>query len=270
MKHIKLFEAFLDSDDKSTIILFGPQGVGKSTLAKQLGNEFNMEVISSDDFIDQGNWAEEEIWSKAWQVRKRNEYKGMIKYLNDNLGKPVILDVGGSHGVWEGRMLEGIMEMLEPYPNRFLIIPSKNEIENREFLRGRLLKRELDAQPLNIKYWEAILKGDSSFGKDFDQEKRSEFLERIELVGKEEKYRTMAMNQLKSNQNRYNSLKKGVEWMVYDDSSEQKFDFEMNKMEDYSRFFIDTMKNSGIANHIIYNKGKSSDLLVGEITKLLK
>ena len=79
MKHIKLFEAFLDSDDKSTIILFGPQGVGKSTLAKQLGNEFNMEVISSDDFIDQGNWAEEEIWSKAWKVRKRNEYKGMIK-----------------------------------------------------------------------------------------------------------------------------------------------------------------------------------------------
>ena len=44
----------------------------------------------------------------------------------------------------------------------------------------------------------------------------------------------------------------------------------MNKIEDYSKFFIDTMKNSGIANHIIYNKGKSSDLLVAEIKKLLK
>ena len=104
----------------------------------------------------------------------------------------------------------------------------------------------------------------------FDPEKRSEFLERIELVKKEEKYRTMAMNMVKSSQNRYNSLKRGVEWMVYDDSPEQKFGFEMNKIEDYSKFFIDTMKNSGIANHIIYNKGKSSDLLVGEITKLLK
>jgi len=270
MKHIKLFEAFLASNNKSTIILFGPQGVGKSTLAKQLGNELNMGVIGSDDFIDQGNWSAEEIWSKGWQVRKQNEYKGMVNYLNDNLGKPVILDVGGSHGVWDGKMLEDIIGMLESYPNRFLIIPSENEIENQEFLRGRLLKRELDMHPSNIKYWEAILKGDTSFAKDFDHEKRSEFLERIELVKKEEKYRTMAMNMLKSSQNRYNSLKRGVEWMVYDDSPEQKFDFEMNKMEDYSKFFIDTMKNSGIANHIIYNKEKSSDLLVGEITKLLK
>jgi len=268
MKHIKLFESFFN--DVSTIILFGPQGVGKSTLAKELGKQLNMEVVGSDDFIDQGNWSEEEIWSKGWKVRKQKEYKGMIKYLNDNLGKPVILDVGGSHGVWDGRMLEDIMNMLEPYPNRFLIIPSKNEIENQEFLRGRLLKRELDMHPSNIKYWEAVLNGDKSFAKDFDREKKNEFLERVELVRKEEKYRTMAMNMLKSSQNRYNSLKSGVEWMVYDNSPEQKFDFEMNKIEDYSKFFIDTMKNSGIANHIIYNKDKSSNLLVREIKKLLK
>ena len=268
MKYIKLFEGFIN--DASTIILFGPQGVGKSTLAKELGKQLNMEVVGSDDFIDQGNWSEEKTWRKGWQVRKQNEYEGMVKYLNDNLGKPVILDVGGSHGVWDGRMLEDIMEMLEPYPNRFLIIPSENEIENREFLRGRLLKRELDMQPFNIKYWEAILNGDTSFAKDFDSEKRSEFLERIELVKKEEKFRKIATGQLKSSQDRYNSLKSGVEWMVYDSSPEQKFDFKMNKIEDYSKFFIDTMKNSGIANHIIYNKGKSSDLLVAEIKKLLK
>ena len=57
--------------------------------------------------------------------------------------------------------------------------------------------------------------------------------------------------------------------MEYDKSSDKKFDFQMNKIEDYSKFFIDTMKNSGIANHIIYNKGKSSEELVDEIiTKL--
>jgi len=270
MKHIKLFEAFVNNGNISTILLFGPQGVGKSTLAKELGKSLSMKVIGSDDFIDQGDWSAEEIWSKGWQVRKQNEYKGMIKYLNDNLGKPVILDVGGSHGVWDGKMLDDIIEMLKPYPNRFLIIPSKNEIENQEFLRGRLLKRELDMHPSNIKYWEAILKGDESFSKDFDSEKRNEFLERIGLVKREKKYRTMAMNQLKSSQNRYNSLKGGVEWMVYDNSPDQKFDFEMNRIEDYSKFFIDTMKNSGIANHIIYNKGRSSEDLVNEITKLLK
>jgi hypothetical protein len=57
--------------------------------------------------------------------------------------------------------------------------------------------------------------------------------------------------------------------MTYKNSPEQKFDFEVNKIEDYSKFFIDNMKNSGIANHIIYNKGKDTKELVDEIiTKL--
>jgi predicted kinase len=270
MKHIKLFEAFLDSDDKSTIILFGPQGVGKSTLAKELGSKLGMEVIGSDDFIDQGDWASEEIWSKGWKIRKKNEYTGMVKYLKDNLGKPVILDVGGSHGVWEGKMLENIMDMIDGYPNRFLIIPSKNDLENQEFLRGRLLKRELDSHPSNIKYWEAILKGDSGFADNFDQEKKKEFEERIELVRNKKKYKTMAMDMLKSNQDRYKSLKGDVEWMVYDNSPTKKFDFGINKIEDYSKFFIDTMRDSDVANHIIYNKGKSSKELVNEIVNILK
>ena len=256
-------------DGTKSIILFGPQGVGKSTLSKQLGEKLGMKVVGSDDVIDQGDWSSEETWSKGWQVRKENEYKGMVEYLNNNIGNPVILDVGGSHGVWDGKMLKNIMGLIEKYPNRFLIIPSDNEKENQEFLRGRLLKRELDALPFNIKYWEAVLSGDINFGNDFDDNSKEEFIKRIEAVKKGGESKTMAINGLQQNQKRYESLKNGVEWMEYDKSSDKKFDFQMNKIEDYSKFFIDTMKNSGIANHIIYNKGKSSDELVDEIiTKL--
>ena len=256
-------------DGGKSIILFGPQGVGKSTLSKQLGEKLGMKVVGSDDVIDQGDWASEETWSKGWQVRKENEYKGMVEYLKNNIGKPVILDVGGSHGVWDGKMLKNIMGLIEKYPNRFLIIPSDNEKENQEFLRGRLLKREMDALPFNIKYWEAVLSGDVNFGNNFDDDSKEEFIKRIEAVKKGGEFKTMAINGLQQNQKRYEALKNGVEWMEYDKSSDKKFDFQMNKIEDYSKFFIDTMKNSGIANHIIYNKGKSSEELVDEIiTKL--
>ena len=42
-----------------------------------------------------------------------------IKFLKTNLGKPVILDIGGSHGVWEGEQLKEILSMISNYPNRF-------------------------------------------------------------------------------------------------------------------------------------------------------
>jgi shikimate kinase len=253
----------------STIILVGPQGVGKSTLSKALSEKLNITVIGSDDFIDQGNWSSEETWSKGWEVRKKNEFEGMISFLNKNLGNNVILDIGGSHGVWEGEHLNKIMNMISRYPNRFLIVPSENEKENTEFLRSRLLKRELDSLPSNIEYWDAVLNGDESFGDKFDENDKENFLEKIKLVKSDSKYKNMALSQRNSNKERYESLSNNPEYMTYKNSPEQKFDFEVNKIEDYSKFFIDNMKNSGIANHIIYNKGKDTKELVDEIiTKL--
>jgi GTPase SAR1 family protein len=253
----------------STIILVGPQGVGKSTLSKALSEKLNIPVIGSDDFIDQGNWSSEETWSKGWEVRKKNEFEGMISFLNKNLGNNVILDIGGSHGVWEGDHLNKIMSMISSYPNRFLIVPSENEKENTEFLRSRLLKRELDSLPSNIEYWDAVLNGDESFGDKFDKNDKENFLERIKLVKSDSKYKNMALSQRNSNKERYEALSNNPEYMTYKNSPEQKFDFDVNKIEDYSKFFIDNMKNSGIANYTIHNKGKDTKELVDEIiTKL--
>ena len=40
----------------------------------------------------------------------------------------------------------------------------------------------MDALPSNIKYWEAVLKGDESFAKDLDSDDKDEFIKRIEIA----------------------------------------------------------------------------------------
>jgi len=141
MKHLQLFEEFT-APNNQTIILFGPQGVGKSTVARELAKATGAEVIESDDWVKQGDWAMEPTWLEGWKTRKRNELPGMLAYLRANLGKKAILDVGGSHGVWEGEALREILDLIQDYPNRFLILPSKSLDQSQAFLRKRLAGRE--------------------------------------------------------------------------------------------------------------------------------
>lgn len=232
---------------KPTFLLFGPQGVGKSTLSKILGKKLNMPVIESDAFINGGNWFSCEIWSEGWKIKKKNELVGMKNYLKNNLGKPVILDVGGSHGVWDDtKMLDEIITLIKDYPNRFLIIPSENEMENKELLRDRLLKRALKYFTSNIAYIEAIL-NNKDFAKYYNEKNKTEFIKKIEL-----------------NRTTYNALN-NVEWLEYDNSITTKLIIKPNMLHDYTNFFINTMKKSKIANHIIYNKGKSIEAVIAEI-----
>ena len=74
-----------------TIIVLGPQGVGKSTITNLLGKKLQMPVISSDDYVEQGDWKTEKNKKQGWLKRKENEFGGTVEYLKSNLGKPVIL-----------------------------------------------------------------------------------------------------------------------------------------------------------------------------------
>ena len=254
----------------STIIIIGPQGVGKSTLTKVLGEKLNMPVIGSDDYINQGDWAVEPTKKQGWIKRKENEFSGMLDFLNQNLGKPVILDIGGSHGVWEGEQLKKIKSLIENYPNRILLLPSEDSDKSQEQLRKNLLKRELGMEG-SIEYWKSILNQDENYVNKLNDEDKELYLQRYEKV---KKGNTGEANyQIDRMQKRLDLVKSGnVNWQEfdYDDEDAKQIEFKPDEFEDYSRYFMDNMKKSGLANHIIYNLGKDTETLINEIMSILK
>jgi hypothetical protein len=253
----------------STIIILGPQGVGKSTITKLLGEKLQMPVISSDEYINQGDWVIEKNRKEGWLKRKENEFGGAIDFLKTNLGKPVILDIGGSHGVWEGEQLKEILSMISNYPNRFLILPTNDTQKSKEFLRSRLLKREMGMEGA-IKYWEAIMKGDESFAKDFTLEDKEEFMKHLENAKKgNDRFARYNIDRM---QKRLDIINSGnVNWREFDidDEDAPMIEFRPDEFEDYSEYFMKNMKSSGIGNHIIYNLGKDNEKIMDEIIQKL-
>ena len=254
----------------STIIIFGPQGVGKSTLTKPLGEKLGMEVISSDDFVGQGNWSSEKTLKQGWVKRKENEFEGMKKLLKDYLGKSVILDIGGSHGVWEGNHLEQIKKMISSYPNTFLLLPSNDMGKSKEYLRKNILKRESGIKGA-IEYWKKLLAKDENYVNTLNDEDKEDYSERLEKIKngdtKEAQYQIDRM------QKRLDIINSDdVNWKEFDidDEDSENVKFMPDEFHDYSKYFINNMKESGVANHTIYNLEKKTNEVINEIIKLLK
>ena len=56
---------------KQTIFLFGPQGVGKTTICKLLSSKLNMKIIESDEQeFESYDVGDDSNWSDVWNQRK--------------------------------------------------------------------------------------------------------------------------------------------------------------------------------------------------------
>jgi len=275
IQRIKQMMGLLTEEEQgnySTILIFGPQGVGKSTLTKPLGKRLGIEVINTDEKI-RGFQMPDNIRTKKelWNSSRDFEFDGMKKVLNDYLGKPVIIDIGGSHGVWEGKHLEEIKSMISQYPNTFLLLPTENKEKSKEHLRKNLLKREHDMEGA-IEYWKKLLEKDENWFSNNGYEKE-DYLDLLEKVkNNDKKTIDLANYWINRMQTRLDLAKSGdVNWVDFDinDEESELVKPQPDYFEDKSDYFIDNMTNSGIANHTIYNLDKDTNEVIDDIIKVL-
>ena len=283
MKYLKLYEEFnieSDKNKKQTIFLFGPQGVGKTTICKLLSSKLNMKIIESDEQeFESYDVGDDSNWSDVWNQRKESEFKTIKNYLEKYKNSSVILDIGGSHGVWEGKQLDQIKSIIKDCPNKFLIVPYKDLEKSQLFLRERVLGREIKMNSFNVEYWEAILSSDEKIAEEFltkhkfDGENKNKFMEYFTYVKNEPgKYRKIAEEQRTSAKKRVDGLTDNLKnnkdeiWMVFNiDDKTKKFNWDHSKIEDYAEYFIQNMSKSCIANHLIYLEDRTNEEVVEEI-----
>jgi deoxyadenosine/deoxycytidine kinase len=127
----------LDTGDptRATIVLIGPAGVGKSTVAELLSARLGRPQVA----LDVQKWAyyREAGYDEAAAGRIRREagFRGLVRYCAPFAAHAVeralaehpgcVLDCGAGHSVYEDAALFArVRRALAPFPNVFLLLPS--------------------------------------------------------------------------------------------------------------------------------------------------
>ena len=161
----------IEEDGKSNykgtnrIILIGPPTVGKSTVAEELSNQLGIEYVKLDELQEKFGYGD-------------GKELELVKYVLspefDKYNKSSILDFGGGH-VYN----EGVKELLNDYPNVFLLMPSKDSKESEELLRRGNTERWTG-------FMDQIIQGLKSGKHKHSKEKETELINRLERMKKGE------------------------------------------------------------------------------------
>ena len=124
----QLINTDIDSDIlKNSIIIIGPMGSGKSTIANLLREKTNMPRISLDD--------REQLSRLYDQQHNFDNFKEFEFYLTGmvltNLKEPTIIDFGAGHSIYEDTMLFlEIKSLITKFSNVVLLMPSEDKEES--------------------------------------------------------------------------------------------------------------------------------------------
>ena len=147
------------------IILIGPPTVGKSTVAEELSNQLGIEYVKLDKLQEKFGYGE----GKEFELVK---YVLSLEF--DKYNESSILDFGGGH-VYN----KGVRELLNDYPNIFLLMPSKDSKESEELLRKGNTERWTG-------FMNQIIKGLKSGKHKHSKEKEQELINKLERMKKGE------------------------------------------------------------------------------------
>ena len=117
-----------------SIILIGPMGTGKSTIAKVLSEKTGMPNISLDNrkYYPKGFYENTDFdYQKKYELELANR-------ILSGINEPSIIDFGAGHSVYENpEMFEELKKTLDYFRNVVLILPSSNMAESINILNER-------------------------------------------------------------------------------------------------------------------------------------
>jgi shikimate kinase len=133
---------------RSTIVLIGPIGAGKSTVAALLAKKLNLPRRSMDEF--RWDYYAEIGYDKgiAKQKHEMEGFWGLYRYWKPfeayaverllSVSSHCVIDFGAGHSVYEDdELLHRVQQVLAPYPNVVLLLPSPNLDESLQILNDR-------------------------------------------------------------------------------------------------------------------------------------
>jgi hypothetical protein len=147
------------------IILIGPPTVGKSTVAEELANQLGIEYVKLDKLQEKFGYGE----GKEFKLVQHVLSKDFEKYNTSS-----ILDFGGGH-VYN----QGVKELLNDYPNVFLLMPSQDSDKSEELLRKGNEERWSG-------FMDKIIQGLKSGQHKHSKEKELELIDKLERMRKGE------------------------------------------------------------------------------------
>ena len=122
-----------------------------------------------------------------------------------------------------------------------------------------------------IDYWKKLVAKDEKYVDKLNDEDKEDYLKRLEKIKNGDT--SEAENNINRMQKRLDIINSGnVDWKEFDidDEDSENVKFAPDEFHDYSNYFITNMKNSGIANHVVYNLGKNTEDVINEIISKLK
>ncbi|MBR1883806.1 MAG: hypothetical protein IJ809_02505 [Clostridia bacterium] len=119
---------------EETIILIGPMGTGKSTIAKLIEKKYSIERLSLDN-----KGSLEEIYSNRSKYRNLKNFEFMLTgTVLSTLDKPYVIDFGAGHSIYENPDLRKKMqEICKNFQNIILLLPTDDKEKNRNILNER-------------------------------------------------------------------------------------------------------------------------------------